>query len=412
MSSNFQSSFCEAANEILELAMSLKKSFEAEESEQAERINNLDVGAELQNSKFDAAIKTSSLSHKRKKIVPKRRKEEIRVSSNITHSENTRRNLYENVKTISESQESKKVDNLNVGAETQNLKFDAAIKTTGFSCHVTHFENTRQNLHENVKTISESQERIAEIDKMSLKESYEAEESEQAERTNNLDVGAELQNSKFDAAIKTSSLSCKRKKIVPKRRKEEIRVSSNITHSENTRQNLYENVKTISESQERLAVIDKIRIIQVKAHGALTSTKLSYLKEVIRLHKPDIILSVKLVQVNHQLEFSQTAGIRIQGLKIYTIYRSPRRHEKNVKLREQQLELLEKHVQNYELQGPNITLIENMVEDLSKLLLKTEQETVPKVKIKVDEFSALFNVVVEFNVYFNLYDIILTIVLI
>ena len=320
MSSNFQSSFCEAANEILELAMSLKKSFEAEESEQAERINNLDVGAELQNSKFDAAIKTSSLSHKRKKIVPKRRKEEIRVSSNITHSENTRRNLYENVKTISESQESKKVDNLNVGAETQNLKFDTAIKTTRFSRHV--------------------------------------------------------------------------------------------THSENTRQNLYENVKTISESQERLAVIDKIRIIQVKAHGALTSTKLSYLKEVIRLHKPDIILSVKLVQVNHQLEFSQTAGIRIQGLKIYTIYRSPRRHEKNVKLREQQLELLEKHVQNYELQGPNITLIENMVEDLSKLLLKTEQETVPKVKIKVDEFSALFNVVVEFNVYFNLYDIILTIVLI
>ena len=328
------------------------------ESQESKKVDNLDVGAETQNLKFDTAIKTT------------------RFSRHVTHSENTRQNLYENVKTISESQESKKVDNLDVGAETQNLKFDATIKTTRFSHHITHSENTRQNLqnlYENVKMISESQE---------------------SKKVDNLDVGAETQNLKFDTAIKTT------------------RFSRHVTHSENTRQNLYENVKTISESQERLAVIDKIRIIQVKAHGALTSTKLSYLKEVIRLHKPDIILSVKLVQVNHQLEFSQTAGIRIQGLKIYTIYRSPRRHEKNVKLREQQLELLEKHVQNYELQGPNITLIENMVEDLSKLLLKTEQETVPKVKIKVDEFSALFNVVVEFNVYFNLYDIILTIVLI
>ena len=50
-------------------------------------------------------------------------------------------------------------------------------------------------------------------------------------------------------------------------------------------------------------------------------------------------------------------------------------------------ELLEKHVENYELVGPNITLVEEMVGDLSKLLLKAEQETVPKVKIKVDEFK-------------------------
>ena len=353
MSSNFQSSFCEAANEILELAMSLKKSFEAEESEQAERINNLDVGAELQNSKFDAAIKTSSLSHKRKKIVPKRRKEEIRVSSNITHS-----------------------------------------------------ENTRQNLYENVKTISESQERIAEIDKMSLKESYEAGESEESERTNNLDVGAELQNSKFDAAIKTSRLSRKHKKnlqiLVPKRRKEETNVSSNVTHSENVRKKLYENVKSISESQERLAEVDKIRIMQVNAHGALTSTKFSYLKEVIRLHKPDIVLvnefgqprdipvfpkiqTFQVIFCNHYL--GCTKIIQKEVLKRNKI-------EKNFDSRTDKetcrelvnggiQEMREKHVENYELQGPNITLIEEMVKDLSKLLLKSEQEAVPKVKIKM-----------------------------
>ena len=34
----------------------------------------------------------------------------------------------------------------------------------------------------------------------------------------------------------------------------------------------------------------EIRIMQVNAHGALTSTKLAYLKEVIHLHNPDIIL--------------------------------------------------------------------------------------------------------------------------
>ena len=394
------------------------------ESQESKKVDNLDIGAETQNLKFDAAIKTT------------------RFSRHITHSENARQNLYENVKTISESQESKKVDNLNVGAETQNLKFDAAIKTTGFSCHVTHFENTRQNLHENVKTISESQERIAEIDKMSLKESYEAEESEQAERTNNLDVGAELQNSKFDAAIKTSSLSHKpgeseesertnnldvgaelqnskfdaaiktsrlsrkHKKnlqiLVPKRRKEETNVSSNVTHSENVRKKLYENVKSISESQERLAEVDKIRIMQVNAHGALTSTKFSYLKEVIRLHKPDIVLvnefgqprdipvfpkiqTFQVIFCNHYL--GCTKIIQKEVLKRNKI-------EKNFDSRTDKetcrelvnggiQEMREKHVENYELQGPNITLIEEMVKDLSKLLLKSEQEAVPKVKIKM-----------------------------
>ena len=290
------------------------------ESKESERTNNLDVGAELQNSKFDAAIKTSRLSRKHKKnlqiLVPKRRKEETNVSSNVTHSENVRKKLYENV-----------------------------------------------------KSISESQERLAEVDKMSLNESYEAGESE---RTNNLDVGAELQNSKFDAAIKTSRLSRKHKKNlqipVPTRRIVEISVNSNFTNSGNVRKKLYENVKSISESQERLAEVDKIRIMQVNAHGALTSTKLSYLKEVIRLHRPEIILVNEFGQPRDLPVFPK---IETFQAKIYTIYRSPRRHKENVKLREQKLLC------------PNITLIEEMVEDLSKLLLKSEQEAVPKVKIKM-----------------------------
>ena len=394
---------------------------------------------------------------------------------------------------------------------------------------------------------------------MSLKQSFEAEESEY---TDSFDVGAEPQNSNFVAASETSKISRKRKKNykipVPKRRKEEVQIDSRISQSESTRNNLYNNIQSSSES-EKIAEVDKIRIMQVNAHGALTSNKLGYLKEVILLHKPDIILvnefgqpkdhpifpkietfeavsfdlkatfsgvaiyvqasllkSVELVQVNHGLEFSQIAGIQIQGLKIFTIYRSPRRHEENVKLKEQELlcrwiqslpddqvliigdlnlhvcwetyesknpvhkaiaqellskhfiqyqinstfhnsdnildvtlcnsmdtilrctvdkfsqidgidhfltitdialrcskivekevlkrknrdkekyqqlvsagvqELLEKHIESYETDGPNITLVENMVGDLAKLLLKSEQETVPKVKIKVDEFK-------------------------
>ena len=396
---------------------------------------------------------------------------------------------------------------------------------------------------------------------LSLKESFDATESQKS--IENSDVGAETQNLIFDAANETTRFSRKRKKKLkfpePKKRKEDVIVSSNVTQSENVKRNLLENIKQVSESQDRQIEVDKIRLMQVNAHGALTETKLGYLKEVIRLHKPDIILvnefgqtkdlpvfpkietyqavsydlkatfsgvaiyvqasllkSVELVQVDHGLEFSQIAGVQIQGLKIFTIYRSPRRHEETVKLRELQLlcdwihslpdeqvliigdlnlhvcwetyesknpvhkaiaqallsrnfiqyqlnstfhdsenildvtlcnsmdtvlrcvvdkyslikgidhyltltdvalrcskvvrkevlirkrrdkekyqelvsngvkNLLEKHIETYQQQGPNITLVEEMVDDLSTLLLASEKETVPKVKIKVDEFK-------------------------
>ena len=66
--------------------MSLKQSFDAEESEHANRNYNFDVGAELQNPGFDAAIETANFSRKWKKNYkipePKRRKEDPEVVSN------------------------------------------------------------------------------------------------------------------------------------------------------------------------------------------------------------------------------------------------------------------------------------------------------------------------------------------
>ena len=53
------------------------------------------------------------------------------------------------------------------------------------------------------------------------------------------------------------------------------------------------------------------------------------------------------------------------------------------------VQLLEKHIQTYQLLGPNETLVEEMIKDLSTLLLESEKETVPKVKIKVDAFRNL-----------------------
>ena len=65
MSSKTQSSFCETANEILQLALSLKESFDATESQKS--FENSGVGAETRNLNFDAASETSRFSRKRKK---------------------------------------------------------------------------------------------------------------------------------------------------------------------------------------------------------------------------------------------------------------------------------------------------------------------------------------------------------
>ena len=270
MSSKTQSSFCETANEILQLALSLKESFDATESQKS--IENSGVGAETRNLTFDAASETSRFSRKRKKKLkipePKKRKEDEIVSSNVPQSENVKQNLLENIKTVSESQatESEKTsDNLGVGAETQNLTFDAAIETTRFSCklkknlqipepkrrkeernvssNVTQSENAKQCLYENIKKLSE-------VDVETQNSTFEATNKtsrnyhQPKRKIEKLEVGVETQNSTFDATIKTSRSSCQ-------------------------------------------VEIDKIRIMQVNAHGALTSTK---------LHKSEIILVNEFIQ--------------------------------------------------------------------------------------------------------------------
>ena len=119
-------------------------------------------------------------------------------------------------------------------------------------------------------------------------------------------------------------------------------------------------------NEVQIKQINKIKILQLNAHGALTHTKVAYLKELILVHRPELILVnefgqpkdtpvfpeietyraisydlkaafsgvaiyvqaalleiVELVQTRHGLCFSQIAGVQIQGLKIYTVYRSP-----------------------------------------------------------------------------------------
>ena len=349
MSSESESSFCETANEILQLALSLKESFEATESQKS--FENSDVGAETRNLTFDAASETSRFSRKRKKKLkipePKKRKEDEIVSSNVPQSENVKQNLLENIKTVSESQatESEKTsDNLGVGAETQNLTFDAAIETTRFSCklkknlqipepkrrkeernvssNVTQSENAKQCLYENIKKLSE-------VDVETLNSTFEATNKtsrnyhQHKRKIEKLEVGVETQNSISNATNKRSrNYHQHRQKI----EKLEVGVETQNSTFDAT-------IKTSRSSCQ--VEIDKIRIMQVNAHGALTSTK---------LHKSDIILVNEFIQ-----------------------------------------DLLEKHIQYYQLLGPNITLIEDMVKDL--LLLKSEKEAVPKVKIKVDELQ-------------------------
>ena len=125
-------------------------------------------------------------------------------------------------------------------------------------------------------------------------------------------------------------------------------------------------ISKLNANEAQIKQINKIKLLQVNAHGALTATKLAYLKVLIEIHKPELILVnefgqpkdtpvfpkietyhavsydlkaafsgvaiyvqaalleiVELVQVKHSLGFSQIAGVQIQGTKIYTVYRSP-----------------------------------------------------------------------------------------
>ena len=48
--------------------------------------------------------------------------------------------------------------------------------------------------------------------------------------------------------------------------------------------------KNIARAETQIKQINKIKLLQINAHGALTSHKLSYLKELISVHKPEMIL--------------------------------------------------------------------------------------------------------------------------
>ena len=145
-------------------------------------------------------------------------------------------------------------------------------------------------------------------------------------------------------------------------------------HSQPVSNVLDKTLKLASSEETQIVQTDKLRVLQLNAHGALTNQKVTYLKEIIKLHQPDVILInefghtkeipvfpiietyrimtfdlkttfsgvaiyvqaafvnlAELVQVVHLMEYTQIAGIQIQGLKIFTVYRSPRNLDPEVK---------------------------------------------------------------------------------
>ena len=147
-----------------------------------------------------------------------------------------------------------------------------------------------------------------------------------------------------------------------------------VNHSQPVSNVLDKTLKSALSEETQIVQTDKLRILQLNAHGALTNQKVAYLKELIKLHHPDVILVnefghtkeipvfpiietyrimtfdlkttfsgvavyvqaafvnlAELVQVVHLMEYTQIAGIQIQGLKIFTVYRSPRNHDPEVK---------------------------------------------------------------------------------
>ena len=149
-----------------------------------------------------------------------------------------------------------------------------------------------------------------------------------------------------------------------------VRVSAEVCpfnrpHSSRTVTGMHENLKNLSKHDDQgiqILHVDCIRVSQLNVKGALTDEKTWYLKAFIKEHKPDIILinefgqtrevpvypkietyklvtydlksafsgvaiyvqnsllnSVMMLKNDHNLAFSQIAGIKIQGVSIYTI---------------------------------------------------------------------------------------------
>ena len=129
---------------------------------------------------------------------------------------------------------------------------------------------------------------------------------------------------------------------------------------------MQKNLNLLDDQGIQIKQVDCIRIAQLNAHGALTDEKIWYVKEFILVHKPDIILvnefgqtadvpvypkietyklvtyelksafsgvavyvqasllqATRILKPKNNMAFSQIAGIEIQGMSIYTVYRSP-----------------------------------------------------------------------------------------
>ena len=137
-------------------------------------------------------------------------------------------------------------------------------------------------------------------------------------------------------------------------------------HTSKTVAGMQNNLNLLDDQGIQVKQVDCIRIAQLNAHGALTDEKIWYVKEFILIHKPDIILvnefgqttdlpvypkietyklvtyelksafsgvavyvqasllqATRILKPKNNMAFSQIAGINIQGMSIYTVYRSP-----------------------------------------------------------------------------------------
>ena len=146
-------------------------------------------------------------------------------------------------------------------------------------------------LQQNQKSTREAANEILRLDS-SLQQSIDDDDwDESDEEDENLEVSASDEITNFDAAPKTTRLNQNRKRKMsfdlpnpqPKILREENRQISSKAQSENVTNKLYENAKTVLQPQEKLAEVDKVRIMQVNAHGALTSTKPSRCKIFIAM---------------------------------------------------------------------------------------------------------------------------------
>ena len=281
-----QKPFSEAANEILQLALSLKESIDDEDFEDSDdEDDNCEVSIKIQNASSDVKPKTShprrNLKRKSSDLQsphPKRLRGEAATRTSTAQSENVTKKLYDNLKSVSEAQEKsaevdkiriipdifdatnktsrlshqdkRKIENLEVDIKTQNSIFDATNKTSRLS----HQDKRKiENLEVGIKTQNS-------IFDATIKTSRNYHQHKR--KIEKLEIGVETQNSIFDATNKTSRNSHQHKRKIEKL---EVGVET---------QNSTFDATIKSSRSSRQVEIDKLRIIQVNV-GQQRKCKLS-----------------------------------------------------------------------------------------------------------------------------------------